>query len=69
MLTGGSCVQQGRGGALSEVLQPLEDNLIRACLAVGPWEYNGKPLWHRLLDYAVDAGAILLPSNINQLAW
>ncbi|CAL8470142.1 g9684 [Coccomyxa elongata] len=43
--------------AVEETLQPLSDDLIQQCLAVGPWEHNGKPFWHRLLDWAVDAGS------------
>lgn len=44
---------------VEEVLQPLSDELIQQCLGVGPWEHNGKPFWHRLLDWAVDAGRSL----------
>ena len=54
-------MQQGGGGGsagCSAALEPLSDGLIRRCLAVGPWDHNGKPLWHRLLDWAVDAGAL-----------
>ncbi len=39
-----------------ELLEPLTDDLIQQCLAVGPWEHNGKPVWHRLLDWAVGEG-------------
>ena len=41
---------------MREQLQPLRDELIQRCLSIGPWEYNGKPLWHRILDFAMDAG-------------
>ena len=41
---------------MQEQLHPLSDELIQRCLSMGPWEYNGKPLWHRLLDFAMDAG-------------
>ena len=41
---------------MQEQLQPLTDELIQRCLSIGPWEYNGKPLWHRILDFAMDAG-------------
>ena len=51
------CEEQGRPGPAREVLHPLTDDLIRRCLATGPWEFNGKPLWHRVLDFALDAGA------------
>lgn len=44
-----------------EILQPLTDELIQQSLAVGPWEYHGKPVWHRLLDWAVGEGETLLP--------
>ena len=50
------CEEQGRPGPAREVLRPLTDDLIRRCLAAGPWEFNGKPLWHRVLDFALDAG-------------
>ena len=43
------------------MLRPLTDDLIRRCLATGPWEFNGKPLWHRVLDFALDAGACPCP--------
>ena len=55
-------MQQGQG--CSAALEPLSDDLIRRCLAVGPWDHNGKPLWHRLLDWAVDAGARPAPSAL-----
>ncbi|CAL5218657.1 g361 [Coccomyxa viridis] len=50
---------QSRGGTvlMREQLQPLRDELIQRCMSTGPWEYNGKPLWHRILDFAMDAGA------------
>jgi hypothetical protein len=47
----------GEEVSAAEVLEPLNDELIRRCLAIGPWEHNGKPLWHRLLDWAVEPGA------------
>lgn len=56
-------MQQGRAGhsgRASEVLEPLSDALIQRCLGVGPWDHNGKPMWHRLLDWAVDAGVLRL---------
>ena len=37
-------------------LRPLTDALIQRCMGMGPWEHDGKPLWHRLLDFAMDAG-------------
>ena len=51
------CEEQARQGPAREALRPLTDTLIRRCLAMGPWEFNGKPLWHRVLDFAMDAGA------------
>ena len=41
-----------------EILQPLTDVLIQQCLEVGPWEHNGKPVWHRLLDWALGEGVL-----------
>ena len=41
---------------MQEQLQPLTDDLIQRCMNTGPWEFNGKPLWHRILDFAMDAG-------------
>ena len=41
---------------MREQLQPLTDELIQRCMSIGPWEYNGKPLWHRILDFAMHAG-------------
>ena len=41
---------------MQEQLQPLTDELIQRCMSIGPWEYNGKPLWHRILDFAMHAG-------------
>lgn len=41
---------------MQEQLHPLTDELIQRCIRVGPWEYDGKPLWHRILDFAMDAG-------------
>lgn len=55
------CEEQGRQVAAREVLRPLSDALIRRCLSTGPWEFNGKPLWHRVLDFALDAGACPKP--------
>ena len=57
------CEEQGRQGAAREVLRPLTDALIRRCLSMGPWEFNGKPLWHRVLDFALDAGACPKPCS------
>ena len=58
-------MQQGVGGeaGCSALSEPLNEDLIRRCLAVGPWDHNGKPLWHRLLDWAVDAGAPISPAD------
>lgn len=50
---------------VEEVLQPLSDELIQQCLSVGPWEHNGRPFWHRLLDWAVDAGDT--PKRLEQI--
>ena len=58
---------------MQEQLHPLSDELIQRCLSIGPWEYNGKPLWHRLLDFAMDAGMhrgfipCCLPSRVGSL--
>ncbi|EIE25916.1 DUF185-domain-containing protein [Coccomyxa subellipsoidea C-169] len=50
--------------ATLELLEPLTDDLIQQCLAVGPWEHNGKPVWHRLLDWA---NTIFLPTKCMML--
>jgi len=51
-------------GALREALAPLEDGLIRRCLAAGDWAAGGKSLWHRMLDFAVgEPGAPARPSD------
>lgn len=62
------CVVKSRGSQvpMREQLQPLTDDLIQRCMSTGPWEYNGKPLWHRILDFAMDAGEhkmLQLPSE------
>ena len=62
-------MQQGEAGPSSrEVMEPLTDDLIQRCLAVGPWEHNGKPLWHRLLDWAVEPGQAVLFTSKGTLA-
>ncbi len=63
------CEEQGRPGPAREVLRPLTDDLIRRCLAMGPWEFNGKPVWHRVLDFAMDAGARACPPLIVAPSW
>lgn len=50
---------------MQEELQPLSDDLIQRCLSMGPWEHNGKPLWHRMLDFAMDAGNLHILSLLS----
>ena len=66
MQTGRRPVWAGAGAeALREALAPLEDGLIRRCLAAGDWAAGGKSLWHRMLDFAVgEPGAPARPSDV-----
>lgn len=61
------CEEQGSPRVMQEQLQPLTDELIQRCLSMGPWEHNGKPLWHRILDFAMDAGEHRISTIIKSL--
>ena len=46
----------GVAHGLSEVTEPVTDDLIRECLAELQWNSEEHPAWRRWLDIAVRAG-------------